>query len=726
MAIDLAQFHEVFFEESLEGLDAMEQGLLAVSSAEEADPEDINTIFRAAHSIKGGSSTFGFTAIAQFTHVLETLLDQARDGTRKLNTEAIDLLLKSSDCLRAMVVALQAGDAIDDSESAPLVAAFETLLAGPDSALSNSNTSAVAGAPAITHQDLLAASVDDLLTDPDQNPSLDAEQPASSQWRIRFKPEPQILLAGNEPLRLFRELAAMGELRSQANVSNVPAFDQLTTDECFISWTLWLTADTSHDDILEVFAWVIDECTLDIQLLSSDHVNASDTPLETIEALPDNNPNATAALQQVAPAQPLTAPTKTIASAKKPTETAAASSSIRVGIDKVDNLINLIGELVITQSMLSELGTNFTMEKLERLNNGLEQLQQNTRELQESVMRIRMLPISFAFNRFPRMIRDMSAQIGKKVELKMSGENTELDKTVMEQISDPMVHLVRNAIDHGMELPEKRLAAGKSETGTIHLNAFHRGGNIIIEIIDDGNGLDTELLYNKAVEKGVISAGDELSEQEIFALIFAPGFSTAAVVSDISGRGVGMDVVRRNISALGGRIEIDSKLGQGSTFRIHLPLTLAILDGQLVRVGSQVYVVPLVAIVESLQIKKELVNTVSGNMMLYRLREDNVPIIPIYQEFAIEAENTHLEDGLLVVVEGEGQKIGLLVDDLLSQQQVVIKSLKSNYKNIEGISGATILGDGSVSMILDVPGLIRRVSEQSSRLNKNRKQHRAA
>lgn len=397
-----------------------------------------------------------------------------------------------------------------------------------------------------------------------------------------------------------------------------------------------------------------------------------------------------------------------------------------MGIDKVDNLINLIGELVITQSMLSELCTNFTMEKLERLNNGLEQLQQNTRELQESVMRIRMLPISFAFNRFPRMIRDMSAQIGKKVELKMSGENTELDKTVMEQISDPMVHLVRNAIDHGMELPEKQLAAGKSETGTIHLNAFHRGSNIIIEIIDDGNGLDTELLYNKAVEKGVISAGDELSEQEIFALIFAPGFSTAAVVSDISGRGVGMDVVRRNISALGGRIEIDSKLGQGSTFRIHLPLTLAILDVQLVRVGSQVYVVPLVAIVESLQIKKELVNTVSGNMMLYRLREDNVPIIPIYQEFAIEAENTHLEDGLLVVVEGEGQKIGLLVDDLLSQQQVVIKSLKSNYKNIEGISGATILGDGSVSMILDVPGLIRRVSEQSSRLNKTRKQHRAA
>lgn len=341
-------------------------------------------------------------------------------------------------------------------------------------------------------------------------------------------------------------------------------------------------------------------------------------------------------------------------------------------------------------------------------------------------MRIRMLPISFAFNRFPRVIRDLSVQIGKKVELILSGEHTELDKTVMEQISDPMVHLVRNAVDHGIESPEKRLAAGKQETGTIHLNAFHRGGNIVIEIIDDGNGLDADLLYKKALEKGIISASTEMTEQEVFELIFAPGFSTTAVVSDISGRGVGMDVVRRNITALGGRIEIDSKLGRGSTFRIHLPLTLAILDGQLVRVGTEVYVVPLVSIVESLQIKKELVNTVSGNMMLYRLREDNVSIIQIYQEFSIVADNTRLEDGLLVVVEGEGQKIGLLVDDLLSQQQVVIKSLKSNYKNIDGVSGATILGDGSVSMILDIPGLIRRVSDKKNSQKKPGTQHQAA
>lgn len=740
MAIDLEQFHQVFFEESLEGLDAMEQGLLAVSSADEADPEDINTIFRAAHSIKGGSSTFGFTSIAKFTHVLETLLDEARDGKRDLGTDAIDLLLKSCDCLRAMVDSLQAGEPIDDSEAIPLVAAFEVMLAGGNGVASTpDNESTSSPGSSNNHLDILEASVDNLLSDSKSGGNVpgsnDSENSSSGggqqQWRIVFHPEHQILLTGNEPLRIFRELAAMGELRTEADVSNVPTFDQLSADECFIHWTLWLTTEVSRDDILEVFDWVIDECKLEIELVDATSTEDNSLSGSSVQETPPEPEPITTPDPEPAPTvadkRPATVTAGKKAPSKKADTTAASgSSSIRVGIDKVDSLINLIGELVITQSMLSELGTNFDMNKLDRLNTGLEQLQQNTRELQESVMRIRMLPISFAFNRFPRMIRDLSAQIGKKVELKLSGENTELDKTVMEQISDPMVHLVRNAIDHGIEMPEKRLALGKEEKGTILLNAFHRGGNIVIEISDDGNGLDAAKLYEKAVEKSVITEGDELTEQEIFELIFAPGFSTAEVVSDISGRGVGMDVVRRNISALGGRIEIESKLGEGSTFRIHLPLTLAILDGQLVRVGTEVYVVPLVAIVESLQIKKELVNHVTGNMALYRLREDNVPIIPIYQEFEIAADNTLLEDGLLVVVEGEGQKIGLLVDDLLSQQQVVIKSLKSNYKNIEGVSGATILGDGSVSMILDIPGLIRRVSDRKSKQRKTRKQHQAA
>ncbi|MFT5692102.1 MAG: two-component system chemotaxis sensor kinase CheA [Oceanicoccus sp.] len=743
MAIDLEQFHEVFFEESLEGLDAMEQGLLAISAAEEPDNEDINTVFRAAHSIKGGSSTFGFTSIAEFTHVLETLLDEARDGKRILGTEAIDLLLKSSDCLRAMVMALQAGEQVDDTESAPLVQAFEAMLTEGQSVITTANDrSAAASSPTSgseNHSDILEASVDMLLSD---NGGLGGQEDDESstaegkptQWRIRFTPEPQILLTGNEPLRIFRELAALGNLRTEAHTSNVPPFDQLSTDECFISWTLWLTAETERDDILEIFDWVIDECELEIELVKSTVSDKPKTSSTEIDISPETTivelPAETLAPPAVEITTPSTSPAKPSSVEKKNAESPAAgvasSNSIRVGVDKVDSLINLIGELVITQSMLSELGSNFDITKLEKLSTGLEQLQQNTRELQESVMRIRMLPISFTFNRFPRMIRDLSAQTGKKVALILNGEQTELDKTVMEQISDPMIHLVRNAIDHGLETPEKRVAMGKGEEGTIQLNAFHKGGNIVIEITDDGNGLDAEILYKKAIEKGIIEEGQELSQQEIFALIFAPGFSTAAVVSDISGRGVGMDVVRRNIAALGGRIEIESKLGEGSTFRIHLPLTLAILDGQLVRVGTEVYIVPLVAIVESLQIKKELVNRVSGNMVLYRLRDDNVPIIPIYQEFGIDADHTILEDGLLVVVEAEGQKIGLLVDDLLAQQQVVIKSLKSNYKDIQGVSGATILGDGSVSMILDVPGLIRSASDRTRKEQKFRKKHQAA
>lgn len=762
MTIDLQQFHQVFFEESLEGLDIMEQGLLTLGDGGDEDIEVINNIFRAAHSIKGGSGTFGFSEIADFTHILETLLDEARDGKRVLDTEAVDLLLKAADCLRSMVNSLQLGEKIDDSSSKHLAVAFEAMLAGVPVPQGEETQSAVP-APAIlsvgsvesdlkntapdsahqqqSHQDILADCFDTMLNGGDaadgiEDGRVDTPPPAAKQWKIVFQPEVQILLTGNEPLRLFRELEAMGQLRVEADTSRVPSFDRLTTDECFIHWVLWLSADVSHDDIAEVFDWVMDECKLSIEevgdvaadaaigAVTSEHVD--DFVAENPKLEPDASPTSAekTPVPEVSPAK-LTAPQTVKPTAKSSSDTSVANTSIRVGIDKVDSLINLVGELVITQSMLSELGNDFDMNKLERLATGLEQLQQNTRELQESVMRIRMLPISFAFNRFPRMIRDLSAKIGKKVELKLSGENTELDKTVMEQIGDPLVHLVRNAIDHGLEMPEQRLAAGKDETGTISLDAYHKGGNIVVEIKDDGQGIDPDVILAKAIEKGVASEGQLLSEQEIFELIFEPGFSTAAVVSDISGRGVGMDVVRRNIKSLGGRIEINSKLGEGSTFKVHLPLTLAILDGQLVKVGSEVYIVPLVAIVESLQIKPELVNKVSGNMVLYRLREDNVPIIPIYDIFGIEAENTQLEDGLLVVVEGEGQKIGLLVDDLLAQQQVVIKSLESNYKRVEGISGATILGDGSVSMILDIPGLIRRATDNNGR-GIAKKQHQAA
>jgi two-component system chemotaxis sensor kinase CheA len=680
MSIDLEQFHQVFFEESLENLDVVEQALVELDIDAPVDPEVINSIFRAAHSIKGGSGTFGFIEVTEFTHIMETLLDEVRDGDRALTKELVDALLKSCDCLRIWFDSLQAKQAVDIEISKPLVAIYQAMLnAGTAPQPETIDTHKVSPSVAVTPPEAILCT-----------------------WLIEFSPQPNILLSGNEPLRLFRQLEQMGTLKSTATISAIPEFDLLTVDECYLSWQLELTSTHTKDDIAEVFEWVIDECQLTIikkqkEENNSEHRENSNTAPATIEVVKK------AAVADLADSKSTVVDeTKSMPSAA----TTSATSSIRVGIDKVDNLINLVGELVITQSMLSELGSNFDMSKIDRLSNGLDQLLQNTKELQENVMRIRMLPISFAFNRFPRMIRDLSVKIGKKVDLKIYGENTELDKTVMEKIGDPLVHLVRNAIDHGIESVEDRKSAGKSEVGTITLDAYHRGGNIVIEITDDGKGIDAEVIAKKAVEKGVIADASGMTESQIYELIFEPGFSTAATVSDISGRGVGMDVVRRNIKALGGRIDIESEKGKGSVFRVHLPLTLAILDGQLIRVGKEVYIIPLITIVESLQIKPELVNSVSGNMTVYRLRDDNVPIIPIYREFGIKPDSTKLEDTLLVVVEGDGCKVGLLVDDLLAQQQVVIKSLETNYKRVDGVSGATILGDGSVAMILDVPGLI--------------------
>ena len=686
MSIDLEQFHQVFFEESLENLDVVEQTLVDIDVDGEVDPEIINTIFRAAHSIKGGSGTFGFTEVTEFTHLMETLLDEVRDGVRPLTRELVDALLKSCDCLRDWFDCLQTKQALTDEMSKPLVEIFQNMLKGDSNA-----------APVKT-EEKVAESVDD------------SAEEKLNHWLIEFAPESTVLLSGNEPIRLFRQLEQMGEFEATADISHVKDIHILTVDECFISWKIKLNSECSKQDIEEIFEWVIDECTLTIEKVSSDQIQVA-APMATEE---NKEPVAEQAAEPQA-AEPQVAASQSSSSEPTPAKTEAkpkaasappAASSIRVGIDKVDNLINLVGELVITQSMLSELGNNFDMSKIERLSNGLDQLLQNTKELQENVMRIRMLPISFAFNRFPRMIRDLSAKIGKKVDLQISGEQTELDKTVMEKIGDPLVHLVRNAIDHGIESVEERIAAGKSETGTIKLDAYHKGGNIVIEIVDDGKGIDAAVIAQKAIEKGVITDTVGMSESQIYELIFEPGFSTAATVSDISGRGVGMDVVRRNIKALGGRIDIESTKGSGSVFRVHLPLTLAILDGQLIRVGDEVYIIPLIAIVESLQIKPELVKNISGNMKVYRLRDDNVPIVPIQKEFGIDTDNKELENSLLVVVEGDGCKVGLLVDDLLAQQQVVIKSLETNYKRVEGISGATILGDGSVAMIIDVPGLI--------------------
>ncbi|MFT6086615.1 MAG: two-component system chemotaxis sensor kinase CheA [Glaciecola sp.] len=685
MSVDLSQFIPSFLEESFEGLELMESSLLNLDAG---DNETINSIFRAAHSIKGGAGTFGFDNVTEFTHLVETLLDEIRDGRREITAKDTELLLVSVDCMRLLIEAARDDADYDEDKITETTHLLEQTL--------EFNT------PTSDTEILVIEK--------------NTEEPAGRIWHITFIPEHHLVQTGNDPLLLFDALAELGELTVKAKTNSLPAITEIDPTEIYISWELLLISNVTEEDIREVFEWVEDECKLEIvdefPKLGSIQTH---NELDTSNNMPSELSNSPTTL---ATEQPISAIKPSEKTDKNKTKTKQDLGSIRVGVDKVDSLINLMGELVITQSMLSELGNDFEISKLEKLKSGLDQLLQNTKELQESVMKIRMLPISFAFNRFPRLVHDLSIKTGKEINLVIRGEQTELDKTVMEQIGDPLVHLVRNAVDHGIESSDIRIASGKPKSGTITLDAYHQGGNIIIEISDDGGGINREAVLNKAIEKGLVDSGATLSDSQVFDLLFEPGFSTAKEISDISGRGVGMDVVKRNIQSLGGRIQVESEPGKGSKFKVNLPLTLAILDGQLVRVGTEVYIIPLITIVESLQAKEEFINKVSGDMTLYRLRDDNVPVIPIYQLFNLPADTKEVNNSLLVVVEADGQKVGLMVDDLLAQQQVVIKSLNDNYQQVEGISGATILGDGSVAMILDVPGMIvmamKRAQEKQS------------
>lgn len=660
MTIELSQFFQVFFEESFEGLDVMESGLMSLDPAN-VDNEMINSIFRAAHSIKGGSATFGFASVAEFTHVLETLLDEVRSETRGMSPDMVDLFLQSVDCLRELLEGLQAEVPVDGARADGLRQKFEAIL--------------------------------DISADAVVSETGEVE-PVAIGWQIKLVGGEDILRTGNEPIRMFTQLSDMGELTIITDFSRLPAFNALTLDSCYLSWQLTLMADNvSRADIDEVFEWVVDECEITIEPIMDESVSVAGEQVEAAEAAE--------AVGEIAPIAAVPTGLAALQTQKK-----AEPGSIRVDIDKIDTLINMVGELVITQSMLGQIGADFTFDKVSKLQEGLQDLERNVQVLHESVMQVRMLPISFTFNRFPRMVRDLSRQLNKKIDLVVKGEQTELDKTVMEKIGDPLVHLLRNSLDHGIETPAERVKAGKPETGVVSLNAFHQGGNIIIQINDDGAGLPKEKILAKARKNGIIGPDVVLSDEQINDLIFQPGFSTAEVVSDVSGRGVGMDVVRRNVQELGGHVSVKSVEGVGSTFSISLPLTLAILDGQLVRVGNQVYIFPLVSIVESLSVDMKQVSTVAGACDLLRLREEYIPIIPLHDAFGIEPDSRNLEKSLIVVVESENTKVGLVVDELQAQQQVVIKSLETNYQSVEGISGATILGDGTVSLILDIGGIV--------------------
>ena len=713
MALEMEQFHAAFFEEGFESLDTMEAALLQLDP-NSPNAETINSVFRVAHSLKGGSGMFGFADITSFTHTLETLLDELRAGRKSVTSAIVDQLLKSTDVLRGMLQATQQKTPIDQQAVADLQFDLEQLVAqAPAGAAAPANASAPASAPAPVAAAQPAAA-----------PTL----PAGHCWQIDLTPNARLLALGNDPLRMFAELAELGEVVCSIDTHSVPPLADLDSEVCYFSWSIRLTTEVTREVVSSVFEWAEGDCELVITELGAATAPATapaTTPAEPV-ALPAQASASAAVAAPVTVSSPAVAPTPPETRARAavpgrsetPVEAAKSSTtdsnSIRVSIEKIDELMNTVGEIVITQSMLMQFANNADALNVDRLRTGLGQLERHVRELQDTVMRVRMLPISFVFSRFPRMLRDLAQKLGKQIELKMTGEHTELDKTVMEKIGDPLVHLVRNSVDHGVEMPEVRLAAGKSAQGTVYLDASHRGGNIAVEVSDDGGGLDKARILAKARERGLVGPNDPLSDEQIYELIFMPGFSTAEKTTDVSGRGVGMDVVRRNIKSLGGKINISSERGRGSRFVITLPLTLAIVDGQSVTVGGESYIVPLISIVESLQVKPEQVNRLSRNGEVFSFRGDYLPIIRLHEVFGVEPRTRALNEGLVVVAEGDGRRVGLFVDDLRDQQQVVIKSLETNYGHVDGVSGATILGDGSVALILDLPGLIRSAALQSA------------
>ncbi|MDR3417697.1 MAG: chemotaxis protein CheA [Nevskia sp.] len=689
MSIDLGRFHRAFFEESFEGVDLMERELLRLDAG---GGEAVHAVFRAAHSIKGGAATFGFAAVASFTHHLETLLDQMRSGVRQPTPAVVDVLLRAVDALRNLLGAARDGTPLDTDLVAAVRQELERLLSAPQEAATAAEPSAAPAAvqPAVS---------------PPPEP---APAATHNRYRIRFAPKPELFRSGNDPLLILRELASLGGLQSELDLSALPSLEECDPESCYLAWTLRLETERSRAEVADLFAWVEGDCELSIEddevagLAVADVPAAVPAPAAAVPAAPA--PVAPAPVAPVAAAPKL----KAAAAAPRATEQHAVGDggSIRVSTDKIDALINLVGELVITQAMLAQHSSVLDPVQCEKLLAGLQQLDRNTRQLQEAVLSTRMLPIEAVFSRFPRMLRDLAAKLGKEVRLELHGEATELDKSVIEKITDPLTHLVRNALDHGIESCEQRVAAGKSPEGTIRLSAAHQGGHIHIQVSDDGAGLDRDRILAKARSQGM-AVSDSMTDQEVWQLIFAPGFSTAEKVTDISGRGVGMDVVKRNIGALGGQIELESTAGKGMRVSIRLPLTLAILDGMSIAVGGEIFIVPLGSVVESLQPKPDQLKGVTGQGMVLRVRDEYLPLVPLHALFRISEAVREPQDGIVVVLESEGRKVALLVDSLVGQQQVVIKNLEHNYRRVFGISGATILGDGRVALILDVGGLVR-------------------
>ena len=660
---DLTQFYQIFFEEAGENLDHMEQMLLDLDLAV-VDDEELNGIFRCAHSIKGGAATFGFADVAELTHNMESLLDKLRRHELQLTTPMVDALLESADASRSLLARHQNGSG-DAVPTAALVQRIGDLAAGRTPAAAPKAAGAAKPAPVVAQS---------------------AKSTRSLEIQIGPLDQPEHADALKE---LFRDIPGLGSISVlDTELPNMRLFAVETS--------------SSDEDLLDLFVF---------------HVAKEQVAIRCVdEAQASGAADAGFGFFADAPGAPLPAsePAKMAEVSEQKTAPKAAANkaqleaaTIRVAVSKVDQLINLVGELVITQAMLAQNSRALDPALNQQLMAGLADLDRNTRDLQESVMSIRMIPMSIVFSRFPRMLRDLAGKLGKKVEMVMQGEATELDKGLVEKITDPLTHLVRNSCDHGVEMPEERLAKGKPEHGTITLSASHQGGSIVIEVRDDGRGLSREKILRKARERG-LEVSDQMTDPEVWQLIFAPGFSTADVVTDVSGRGVGLDVVIRNITSLNGTVEIDSQEGYGMKVSVRLPLTLAIMDGMSVGVGNEVYILPLSSVVESFLVKAEAVSTVGQGSQLVKVREEYMPVIELEKVFQVPRFDQEKANNIMVVVEAEGSRAALLVDELLGQQQVVVKNLESNYRKVPNVSGATILGDGKVALILDTAGLIRR------------------
>ncbi|MGN6083445.1 chemotaxis protein CheA [Trinickia sp.] len=736
MTLDITQFYQTFFDEADELLAQMEQLLLNLNVGT-PDPEDLAAIFRAAHSIKGGAATFGFTALTETTHILESLLDRARNNELTLRKDMIDTFLETKDVLADQLAAYRSSTEPDAAAASAICAKLERLH-HPEGASAPAAEAAAAPAAAPA----AAAAVPSVAAG--GTPEHVVEQAVEATHGTAAGAAPSV--SNNEGPHLKVTLRGVGEkdqallIEELGNLGNIVGQAKSGAD-----LTVYLETDVPSDDITAVCCFVIDESQIAIGrgTAPADIAPGAEVPpvgasSESVPAAASASaPAAQAAPAEHAPAAPAAAPAPTAEPAKavaapapaasaaggedkkaRPAAAAAGGegSSIRVGVEKVDQLINLVGELVITQAMLAETTSTFDPALHDRLFNGMAQLERNARDLQETVMSIRMMPMDYVFSRFPRLVRDLAAKLGKEVELVTFGQATELDKSLIERIIDPLTHLVRNSLDHGIETVEARRAAGKDGAGQLVLSAAHHGGNIVIEVSDDGAGLRRDKILAKAMKQGM-QVSESMSDEEVWNLIFMPGFSTAEQVTDVSGRGVGMDVVKRNIQSMGGHVEITSHAGKGTTTRIVLPLTLAILDGMSVKVGNEIFILPLNFVMESLQPVAEDIYTVANGERVVRVRGEYLPLVPLHEVFSVEGARTEPTQGIVTIMQTEGRRFAMLIDELVGQQQVVVKNLETNYRKVRGISAATILGDGSVALIVDVAALNRESRASHGAMN---------